>query len=201
MLNVIIAGLGGQGTILAARLIGEAAVAAGLDVRGSETIGMAQRGGSVTSHVRMGTAIFSPLIPPGSADIIIAFEPGEAVRAADLLKPDGVMVACDRVIAPVGASPVGASPVGGGEPYEKEIPLAWLRSNVKRLFIADGEGLIAACGVRCLNTALVGRAMKTGVFPFSLEDMEAVIGKKIKPQFVERNILALRIGAQGAGNA
>jgi indolepyruvate ferredoxin oxidoreductase beta subunit len=194
MLNVIIAGLGGQGTIFASRLIAEAAVASGLEVRGSETIGMAQRGGSVTSHIRMGAAIFSPLIPPERADIIIAFEPGEAVRAADFLKPDGVMIACDRIIAPVGAS------VGSGEMYEKETPLAWLRSNIKRLCIVDGERLIAACGIRCLNTALVGRAIKTGVFPFSLEDMEAIIGKKTKPQFVERNILALRIGAQGEYN-
>jgi indolepyruvate ferredoxin oxidoreductase beta subunit len=187
MLNVIIAGLGGQGTILAARLIAEAAAMAGLDARGSETIGMAQRGGSVISHIRIGTAIFSPLIAPRNADMVIAFEPGEAIRAADFLKPEGLMVACDRVIAPA----------GGGENYEKETLLAWLSSNIKRLCIVDGDRFIAAYGIRFLNTALVGRAMKTGLFPFSPPDMEAAIGKTIKPQFVERNILALHAGALG----
>jgi indolepyruvate ferredoxin oxidoreductase beta subunit len=190
MLNVIVAGLGGQGTILASRLIGEAALAAGLDVRGSETIGMAQRGGSVISHLRMGTSIFSPLIPPGNADIIVAFEPGEAVRAAGFLKPDGIMVVCDRIVAPSGAA-------AGTEQYKKEIPLAWLGSNIKRLFVVCWDRLAGVCGNRCLNTAMVGSALKTGVFPFSAEDMEAVILKKIKPQFAERNILALRAGLKG----
>ncbi|GHU49505.1 pyruvate:ferredoxin (flavodoxin) oxidoreductase [Spirochaetia bacterium] len=186
MLNLIIAGLGGQGTILASRLIGEAALAAGFDVRGSETIGMAQRGGSVLSHLRMhsGSEIFSPLIPPHNADIVIAFEAGEAIRAADFLKPDGFMVVCDRIIQPV-------TEVEG---YEKHVLLEWLRANIKRLYVADGEKLAAQCGERCLNTALVGCAMKTNLFPFSLDDIQSVIRKKIKPQFVEQNIDALYAG-------
>ena len=184
MLNVIIAGLGGQGTILASRLIGEAAVAAGFDVRGSETIGMAQRGGSVISHLRIGENIFSPLIPPHSADIIIAFEAGEAVRAADFLKADGIMVVCDRIV----------KPVSGGETYEKQNMLAWLRTNIKRLLVVDGEKIAAQCGERCLNTVLVGCAMQTGVFPFSPEDMETIIKKKVKSQYVEQNINALHTG-------
>ncbi|MDR2476261.1 MAG: indolepyruvate oxidoreductase subunit beta [Treponema sp.] len=184
MLNVIIAGLGGQGTILASRLIGEAAVAAGLDVRGSETIGMAQRGGSVISHLRIGEHIFSPLIPPRGADIIIAFEAGEAVRAADFLKADGIVVVCDRII----------KPVSGGETYEKQTMLAWLCANIKKLFVADGEKIAAQCGDRCLNTALVGCAMQIGVFPFSPGDMETIIKKKVKSQYVEQNINALHVG-------
>ena len=186
MLNLIIAGLGGQGTILASRLIAEAAVAAGLDVRGSETIGMAQRGGSVISHLRMNTggAIFSPLIPPHNADMVIAFEAGEAIRAADFLKPDGCMVVCDRII----------QPVAGGVSYEKQPLLEWLHATIKRLFVADGEKLVSQCGERCLNTALVGCAMQTRLFPFSVDDMEAVIRKKIKPQFVAQNSIALHAG-------
>ncbi|GHV93815.1 pyruvate:ferredoxin (flavodoxin) oxidoreductase [Spirochaetia bacterium] len=191
MLNLIIAGLGGQGTILTSRLIGETAVAAGFDVRGSETIGMAQRGGSVISHLRIdpnvrhtGSEIFSPLIPPHNADIVIAFEAGEAIRVADFLKPDGFMVVCDRII----------QPVTGGETYQKKALLEWLHANIKRLHVADGEKLTSQCGERCLNTALVGCAMQTNLFPFSLADIEAIIRKKIKPQFVEQNINALKTG-------
>ncbi|MDR1061428.1 MAG: indolepyruvate oxidoreductase subunit beta [Clostridiales bacterium] len=112
MTNCLIAGIGGQGTILAARLIGTAAMAAGLSVRGSETIGMAQRGSGVVSHVRMGGVIFSPLIPPGEADALIAFEPGEAVSAARFLAPGGVAVVCDRPVQPSGV-PSGAGRAGG----------------------------------------------------------------------------------------
>jgi indolepyruvate ferredoxin oxidoreductase beta subunit len=186
MVNVIIAGIGGQGTVFASRLIGEAAVTAGFDVRGSETIGMAQRGGSVLSHLRIGRDICSPLIAPRTADIVIAFEAGEAVRAADFLKKDGIMIVCDRII----------KPVVDGERYEKRELLDWLRDNINRLVIANSEELAAQCGERCLNTALAGIAIATGVFPFSLEDMEKSIGAKTKPQFVEQNVQALRAGAR-----
>jgi indolepyruvate ferredoxin oxidoreductase beta subunit len=145
---------------------------------------MAQRGGSVISHLRIGEAVFSPLIPPRNADIIIAFEACEAVRAADFLKDGGLMIACDRVI----------KPAGGGETFEKESMLAWLRANTKKLFIADGEALAGEYGERCLNTALAGCAMQTGVFPFPPEVMETVIRNKIKPQFVEQNINAFYAG-------
>ena len=79
-MNCLLCGVGGQGTVLASRLIAYAAMQKGLEVRTAETIGMAQRGGCVVSHVRTGDEIFSSLIPLGSADVIIAFEPAEAVR-------------------------------------------------------------------------------------------------------------------------
>ena len=83
--NIMIAGVGGQGTVLASKLIAAAAMKQGFDVRTTETIGMAQRGGGVVSHIRMGENIFSPLIPPGKADVLIAFEPAEAVRQLPFL--------------------------------------------------------------------------------------------------------------------
>ena len=78
--NVLVCGVGGQGTVLASRLIALAAMEKGMEARGAETIGMAQRGGSVVSHVRIGEEIHSPLIPYKAADVIIGFEPAEAVR-------------------------------------------------------------------------------------------------------------------------
>jgi len=96
MTSVLIAGVGGQGSIFAARLLGTAALRRGLNVRGSETIGMAQRGGSVTSHVRMSnTQIASPLIPPGGADVLIALEPTEGERNRHYVREGGVYVSCD----------------------------------------------------------------------------------------------------------
>ena len=84
--NILICGVGGQGTVLAAKVLSQAAISGGEHVLSAETIGMAQRGGSVTSHVRIGEGIFSPLIPKGQADIIISFEAAEAVRNIEYLK-------------------------------------------------------------------------------------------------------------------
>ena len=102
--SVILCGVGGQGTVLASKLISYAAMAKGEEVKSAETIGMAQRGGSVTSHIRIGEEAFSPLIPKGKADVMIAFEPAEAVRNLDYLKPDGVVVVSQKAVKPVTAS-------------------------------------------------------------------------------------------------
>ena len=97
MTNILICGIGGQGTVLAAKLLDQAAIGAGLPVHSAETIGMAQRGGSVTSHVRIGDECFSPLIPYGTADMIIAFEMCEAVRNLDYLKKGGTVVVNKKI--------------------------------------------------------------------------------------------------------
>ena len=89
--NILICGIGGQGTVLASKLIASSAMAQGRSVHSAETIGMAQRGGSVTSHVRIGDDVFSPLIPEGKADLILAFEPAEAVRNLKYLKKHKVL--------------------------------------------------------------------------------------------------------------
>ena len=105
--TVLLCGVGGQGTILAADLLAAACLAAGRDVKVSEIHGMAQRGGNVTSHVRMGSegeAVFSSLITPGTADMVIALEPGEAARALPYLAPGGVLVTATTAIQPVTAA-------------------------------------------------------------------------------------------------
>ena len=95
MLNILLAGVGGQGTVLAAKLLAQAAEEKGWQVRTAETIGMAQRGGNVVSHVRMGDRgeeVYAPLIALGTADLVVAFEPAEAARVLPYLKPGGAMV-------------------------------------------------------------------------------------------------------------
>lgn len=110
MINILLAGVGGQGTVLAAKVLAQAAQARGWQVRTAETIGMAQRGGNVTSHVRMGSEgeeVFSSLITPGTADMVIALEPGEAARALSYLAPGGVLVTATTAIQPVTAALAG----------------------------------------------------------------------------------------------
>lgn len=188
MINCVIAGVGGQGTVLLSRLIGAAAIARGMRVRGSETIGMAQRGGSVVSHVRMGEAIHSPLIPRGGADVLIAFEPGEAVRALPLLREGGAAVVCNRAIRPVTSSL-------GGDAYAGEPMMDCLRAQVKRLTVVDGEALIKACdGARTMNVALLGVAVGLGLLPFSVADVEAALAEKVPPRYQAMNRQALQAG-------
>ena len=181
--NCLIAGVGGQGTVLAARVLGAAAMAAGFDVRGSETIGMAQRGGSVTSHVRMGRDIASPLISFGRADVVLALEPGEALRAVDFLKPGGTFIVCDRPIIPS---------VKGD--YDGAVAAAWL-SEYTNAFVVRGEDIIKNCGARSLNIALIGAAAARGAFPFGLNEIEAALAERLDAKYLNINITALRYGA------
>ena len=102
--NIILCGVGGQGTVLASKLIAAAAMEKGIPVMSAETIGMAQRGGSVFSHVRMGENLYSPMIAKGTADMILGFEPGETVRMLPYLKKNGAVVVSNRAVMPVTAS-------------------------------------------------------------------------------------------------
>ena len=97
-------GVGGQGTILASDILGEAALAMGLDVKKTDTLGMAQRGGSVTSHLRIGKKVWSPLISPGEADVLLAFEKLEAARWVNYIKPDGLVIINKLAIPPLSIS-------------------------------------------------------------------------------------------------
>ena len=108
-MNCILAGVGGQGTVLASKLIAQAGRTAGRQVRTAETIGMAQRGGCVVSHVRTGDVVLSPLVPLGQADVLIGFEPAEAVRCLPYLKAEGTAIVCTKAVRPVTASLTGSA--------------------------------------------------------------------------------------------
>ena len=191
MINCILAGVGGQGTVLASKLIAQSAMDKGKKVRTAETIGMAQRGGCVVSHVRIGEEIIhSPLIPLKSADILIGFEPAEAVRSLTYLKDGGTVIVSQKAIKPVTDSLSNTD-------YDGDEMLKYLGSHVKHLIIVDSETIFAACGsAKVLNIALLGAAVSTGVLGVSLEDIEKTINKKLAPKFIEMNLNALRAGAQ-----
>lgn len=195
MRNVLLTGVGGQGTVLAAKVLAQAAQAKGWQVRTAETIGMAQRGGSVVSHVRMGDngeEVIAPLVAKGTADMIIAFEPAEAARVLPYLAPDGVMVSATTSIQPITAAL-------SSEPYLAEATIASLekRLNVRagvpaRFVLVNDEAVLSQVGNRkALNTVLLAFALKTGHLPLSLDDLRGAIRACVKPRFVELNLAAI----------
>jgi len=188
--DLIFCGVGGQGVVLAAKLVSRAALDAGLSVRTAETIGMAQRGGSVVSHVRIGPSAHSPLIPHGTADAIIAFEPGEAVRCLPYLAPGrGTVVVGRRAMPPVTAALARLE-------YDGSKMLGYLRECGERVIVVDGDAVCEACGSsKVLNTALLGAAAEAGVLGFSADDLERVIRRSLAERFVEMNVKALALGA------
>lgn len=187
--NVLLCGVGGQGTVLASRLIALAAMEKGMEARGAETIGMAQRGGSVVSHVRIGEEIHSPLIPYKSADVIIGFEPAEAVRCLPYLKEGGCVVVSPAAIRPVTAT------LSGGT-YTGQEMMEYLKENVQKLVAVDGASVCSRCGSgKVLNVALLGAAVASGLIGLSLEEMEQAVSKRVPEKFREMNLLALKLGA------
>jgi len=171
--------VGGQGTVLASKLIAAAAMKCGYDVRTTETIGMAQRGGSVVSHVRMGENIFSPLIPLGKADALIAFEAAEAVRQLPYLCAEGSLIVCET--ANKAAEMIG-----------------YLKENVRKLFVIDGRRLMEQ-SAKTLNVALLGAAAAGGFFPFDGEIIKEIIPEMLPERFWEINLKSFETG-KGAYN-
>ena len=189
MINCLLAGVGGQGIVLASKLLAHAAMSKGLKVRTAETIGMAQRGGCVVSHVRMGEALYSPLISYKSADVVIGFEPAEAVRSLSYLKEDGTVIVSRKAIKPVTDSLSNLD-------YDGEEMLNYLGSHVLRLVVVDSEAIFVECGSeKVLNIALLGAAVAAGELGITLEDMEKTITDMLPQRFIEMNLKALRAGA------
>ena len=146
--NIILAGVGGQGAVLASKLLARAAMGRGLPVKTAETIGMAQRGGSVFSHVRLGEGAASPLVGRGRADAIVAFEPAEAVRQLPFLRPGGMVVTSDAPVVPVSAAT-------GGPAYDLPAIMSYLRDRVgvKSLVIVDAAAAEAELAPRACSTS------------------------------------------------
>ena len=192
MLDVLLAGVGGQGTVLAAKVLAQAAQDKGWQVRTAETIGMAQRGGNVTSHVRMGNGgeeVFAPLLAHGTADLVIAFEPGEAARGLSFLAPNGVLVTATTPIQPVTAA---LSSV----PYRADRVVQRLETQLagkEASFVAvDDAALVRTVGSRkVLNTLLLARALAAGHVPLDVDDLRHAIEVCVKPAFVQLNLAAI----------
>ncbi len=179
----MIAGVGGQGTVLASKLIAAAAIKKGFDVRTTETIGMAQRGGSVFGHVRVGDHvgdhvgghIFSPIIPLGGADALIGFEPAETVRQLPFLRKDGSVIVYNSGNMDM---------------------LQYLKENVQKLVVIEAQRM-AAHSVKTLNVFLLGAAIQSGILPFDAETLKAVLTEMLPERFLEMNLKSFEGGLHG----
>lgn len=188
--NCLLCGVGGQGVVLASRLIAYAAMEQGDFVRTTETIGMAQRGGSVVSHVRAGREVHSPLIPAKSADVILAFEPGEAVRCLPYLKENGLVITNSRIVKPVTSS------LSGGN-YSGQDMIRYLQERTDNLLVVDGEEICRRVGSpKVLNVALLGAAAKSGALGITVEEMLNAVRKNVKEKYIALNETALELGGE-----
>ena len=185
--NILLTGVGGQGTVLASKLIASAAVEKGLPVMSAETIGMAQKGGSVFSHLRVGAGAKSPMIRRGTADLLLAFEPAEAVRMLPYLKADGTLVVNASPVMPVTAALLGTD-------YTGREMVAYLKAHAKHLHVLDGMAAVRAIGnPKALNVIMLGAALAAGALPFlTEEEVRAAIRARVKPAYRALNERALR---------
>ena len=203
MISISIAGIGGQGNVLSAKILAQAALAKGWQVRSAETTGMAQRGGDVTSHVRMGSdgeAVYAPIPVKGTVDVIIAMEPGEGARALPLLKKGGLMV----------MAPTGMPPATGGvkaNAYDPQAIIAELRRQGVNLLVVDDQQICQKLGSRkALNIVMLAATLAacepggpaapcalTG--KLTLQDMREAIPQCVKPAFVDMNLAAIDLAA------
>lgn len=192
MINVLITGVGGQGTVLAAKVLAQAAQDKGWKVRTAETIGMAQRGGGVVSHVRMGNEgeqVHAPLLARGTADVMVAFEPAEGARQLPFLAPDGLLVCARTAIQPVTAALSPAPYRGEDVIHQLEELFAHREGRVK---VVDDIPILAAVGTRrALNMVLLAAALAEGRIPLLVDDLKSAVATCVKPRFVEMNLKAI----------
>lgn len=183
--NIMIVGVGGQGTLLASKLLGKMLLKAGYDVKVSEVHGMSQRGGSVVTYVRYGQHVYSPIIDKGGADLILSFELLEAARWMEYLKEDGTIITNTRQIDPM---PV----IAGTAVYPEGLIEKMTAAGVK-LDSFDCLALAEEAGSsKAVNLVLLGRLSR--YFDFSEEDWLAEIEAGVPPKFVEINKKAFTLG-------
>ncbi len=185
--SIVFAGVGGQGTVLASRLTAAAAMAKGMRVRSAETIGMAQRGGSVTGYLKIGGASKSAIMKSGGADMIIGFEPAEALRALPYLKKGGTLITSDTPVYPVSA-------LTGAAPYDAAAVLDYLKNNIENLTLVDSSSMLGLLGNdKCLNMLLLGFAIRKGGIPLDIADIKSQLKLVLPEKLWTVNIKALNI--------
>jgi len=192
--NILIAGIGGQGVMTASEILARAALALGMDVKKTEVAGMAQRGGVVTSHVRFGECVLSPAIPAGEADILVGFEPAEAMRWCGHLRPEGVaMVNTLRQAPPV--------VVVGLYDYPDD-PVGAMREAGVKVFDFDAGAIARELGeVRLVNTIMLGAIADYLPFaPEALRDIIVEAFRQRKPALADLNERAFEAGRQAAAD-
>jgi indolepyruvate ferredoxin oxidoreductase beta subunit len=187
--NIMLAGVGGQGVLLASEVISKAALDEGYDVKKSEVHGMAQRGGSVVSNVRFGEKVYSPLIAEGEADILLAFEKLEALRWIDYLKPDGIVITNTQKIDPLTVAT-------GRKEYPEDV-LAALEDTDHKIISLDALNDARKAGSqKVINTVLIGSLVN--YTEISRETYQEVIKENVPPKTIKINNKAFNMGFEKA---
>jgi indolepyruvate ferredoxin oxidoreductase beta subunit len=190
-LNIIICGVGGQGVVLMSEFLGNASVNGGLQVKGSEVLGMAQRGGSVFSNLRLGSDAYAPLTPEGKCDVLIAVEPSEALRNMHYLTKDSVVVLNTREVKPF-TFYLGKS----GYPSQ-EAMIKKLKEVAKQVITLDATELAQEAGsAQSANVVMLGALYGTGLMPINDESMKEVITGRFKGKVGDINIRAFDMGCE-----
>ena len=183
--NIMIVGVGGQGSLLASKLLGRLLLTRGYDIKVSEVHGMSQRGGSVVTYVRFGDKVYSPVIDKGEADYIVSFELLEAARWTEFLKPGGKIIANTQKINPM---PVITGAAVYPEALEDKIRAAGID-----LVAFDALGIATEAGsAKAVNIALMGKLSK--YFDFSEEEWLRALEESVPPKFLELNKKAFLMG-------
>jgi len=192
--NVVITGVGGQGILTAANLLGWAALQAGYKVRVGEVHGMSQRFGSVIAYVRFGEDVYGAMVPEGKADVILAFEPVEALRYINYLREGGLVIANSNPIPPVQVS-MGLATY----PSMEEIKRIIEEDFKGKLITLDAEKLALEAGnVITTNVVLIGALTQTPGFPLSAEHVKEVIRLSVPRKAVDVNMRAFELGVKAA---
>lgn len=184
--SMMIAGVGGQGTLLASKILGNLFTQAGYEVKVSEIHGMSQRGGSVVTYVKWGGRVYSPLVDKGEADYLLAFELLEAARASQFLRPGGVLIASSQEILPM---PV----ITGSAAYPQAVPQA-LAEACDRTIVVDALAAAQEAGSsRAANVVLLG-VLSTVLDGFTPDQWQQALAASIRPQLLELNGRAFALG-------
>ena len=193
-ISVLMTGIGGQGIILASDILADTALRMGWDVKKTDSIGMAQRGGSVISHVRMGEAVNSPLIPVGKADVLFGMEKLEAARSCHFLVSGG-----KALINNYGSPPLSVTSGGGKYPAD-EVILDIIRKRAGEIFFIDGITKVADLGnIRTLNVFLLGAL--SVLLPLSLEAWKESLEARLPQRILDINLAAFSLGQKEIKNA
>ena len=188
--NVTLVGVGGQGILLTADVLARAAAEAGLDAKKSEIHGMSQRGGSVSSQVRFGAAVLSPIVPAGETDLLVAFDVVEAIRAFALVRPEGKALVDRKYMVPVTVS-------SGMQPPPEDPEGALAKLFAGRLFRIDSAALALQAGnPRTANMAIAG-ALST-LLPIPEGAWDAALRGRIPAKLLEPNLKAFALGRAAA---
>ena len=185
--DILICGVGGQGTVLASRLIASCCLKRGIFVRTAETIGMAQRGGCVVSHVRTDSKDKSSIIPFNTADLLIAFEPAEAVRCFPRLKENAPVIVNSQSVVPVTSSI-------GGVQYDSDSIFNAIKSRENSVMINAGEIAEKAGSPKAVNVVLLGAAIGAGFLDITFDEMKEALSEMLPQKLHEINFKALSYG-------